>query len=87
METFKTETHLHTLEGSPDGRLPAAELVRMYHEAGYSTICISDHVKQGYFDKLGDIPWEEKVKILFMRSELSVHINWQEQAKRKTPTN
>jgi len=58
---FKTETHLHVREVSPCGKLPAAEMVRLYHEAGYRTLFISDHFHKKYFDKLGDISWEEKV--------------------------
>lgn len=63
-EMYKTETHLHTSESSPCGKLRAAEMVELYHEAGYSTICISDHIKQKYFDDLGEIPWKDKVTIL-----------------------
>ena len=62
---YKTETHLHTSEISPCGKLSAGEMVKRYHEAGYHTICISDHVMQSYFDDMGDIPWKEKVAIIF----------------------
>lgn len=58
---FKTETHLHTLEVSPCGKISAEDMVKLYHEQGYSTVCISDHVKQEYFDKMGDISWKKKV--------------------------
>ena len=61
---FKTETHLHTSEISPCGKISAKEMVKRYHEAGYKTICITDHVKQSYFDDMGDIPWKEKVSII-----------------------
>ena len=62
---FKTETHIHTLETSPCGKIGAKEIVKLYYEAGYSTICISDHFKQSQFDDLGDIPWRDKVAIMF----------------------
>ena len=61
---FKTETHLHTSEISPCGKLSATEMVERYHKAGYRTICITDHVKQSYFDDMGDIPWKDKVAII-----------------------
>lgn len=47
---FKTETHLHTLEVSICGKVRANKMVELYHDAGYQTICVSDHVKQSYFD-------------------------------------
>lgn len=62
---FKTETHLHTLEVSVCGKVRANKMVELYHDAGYQTICVSDHVKQSYFDNMGDIPWRDKVAIIF----------------------
>lgn len=59
---FKTETHLHTKESSWCGWLTAEEMLKEYRDRGYTTVCISDHFKQEYFDAWGDIPWEEKVK-------------------------
>ena len=58
---FKTETHLHTAEVSPCGKLTAEEMIKLYHEKGYSTVCITDHVKQEYFDKMENTPWKKKV--------------------------
>ncbi len=60
---YKTETHLHVSEVSPCGKLKAAEMVKLYHEAGYTTVFISDHFNQAYFDALGDIPWQDKITI------------------------
>ena len=48
-KTFKTETHLHTDESSGCGHVPAAEFVRLYKEAGYSTIFVTDHYTQKGF--------------------------------------
>ena len=59
---YKTETHLHVSEVSACSRLSAEEMVKLYFEAGYRTIFVSDHFKQNYFDSLGDIAWEEKIK-------------------------
>lgn len=58
---FKTETHIHTRESSPCGWLRAEEIVKAYYEAGYRTICISDHF--GNFDSLGNISWQDKITI------------------------
>lgn len=59
---YKTETHLHTSEVSPCAHLTAAEMVARYHAAGYKTVIITDHFQNPYFERLGDIPWEEKVE-------------------------
>ena len=59
---FKTETHLHTAETSPCGKVPAAEMVQKYYDAGYKTLFISDHFYTKYFESLGNISWEEKIK-------------------------
>ncbi len=59
---FKTETHLHTAETSPCGKVSAAEMVKQYYDAGYKTLFISDHFYTKYFENLGDISLEEKVQ-------------------------
>lgn len=60
---YKTETHLHVSEVSPCAELTAVEMVNLYHEAGYKTIFVSDHLMQSYCDSLGDIPWQDKMTI------------------------
>lgn len=60
---YKTETHLHTSEGSRCGKLTASEMVDIYHEAGYKTIFVTDHLYRDYFDRMGDISWKEKIDI------------------------
>ena len=57
---FKTEPHLHVSEVSACSKIGAEEMIRLYSEEGYKTVFVSDHLKKKYFDKLGDIPWEEK---------------------------
>jgi len=59
---YKTETHLHTSEVSPCAHLTAAEMVARYHAAGYQTIIITDHFQNPYFERLGELPWQEKVE-------------------------
>ncbi len=57
---YKTETHMHTSEVSSCSLLSAKEMVQRYHEAGFHTLFISDHFTESYFNKLGEMPWEEK---------------------------
>lgn len=40
---YKYELHCHTKETSLCGQVPAAEIVRMYKNAGYNGIVITDH--------------------------------------------
>lgn len=59
---FKTETHLHTAETSPCSRIGAAEMVRRYKDAGYSTIFVTDHFQLSTIGSYEDATWEEKTK-------------------------
>ena len=60
--SFKTETHLHTDESSRCGKVPAREMVELYHKAGFKTLFVSDHFQAKSFDKMGDdLTWEQKV--------------------------
>jgi hypothetical protein len=61
MKTFKMDIHVHTCEVSACGEIEAAEGVRMYHEAGYQGIMITDHFHKLYFESLPEIKWEDKV--------------------------
>ena len=60
---FKTETHLHTSEVSRCGKLSSTQLVKLYNEAGYTTILVTDHFQSNVLDTLGEISWEDKVTI------------------------
>jgi len=44
---MKIELHLHTDEVSPCGKVPAQEMVRLYHAAGYQTLVFTDHLFPG----------------------------------------
>ena len=54
---YKTETHLHTAEVSPCGKVGAGEMIKLYAESGYSTVFVSDHLKKKTLEAMGDIPW------------------------------
>ena len=47
---YKIETHAHTSECSPCGRITGTELVKIYKDAGYSGINITDHFMSCVFD-------------------------------------
>jgi len=50
---FLVETHAHTSELSPCGRLQAKELVHLYKEAGYDALIITDHYREDVLANLG----------------------------------
>ena len=43
MPMYKIETHLHTCHSSPCGKVDAETIVRLYGEAGFSGIVVTDH--------------------------------------------
>ncbi len=59
---FKTEAHLHTYPISSCAQLTPVEQVRLFKEAGYDTIIVSDHFSPHHFKKLGEhLTFAEKV--------------------------
>ncbi len=58
---FRVDTHIHTSEVSPCGKLTARETVEGYRKAGYDAICISDHLNRGILKKY-DGGWKEKIE-------------------------
>ncbi|MDF2537382.1 MAG: transposase [Herbinix sp.] len=59
---YRWDTHVHTSEVSQCGNIKAQDGVRLYKEAGYSGIVITDHYYSGFFQKLPDMTWEEKIE-------------------------
>ena len=47
---YKYELHCHTAEDDLAAHVPAAEIVRMYKDAGYDGIVITDHYFSIFFD-------------------------------------
>lgn len=41
---MKIDTHVHTSEVSPCGKVPAQEMMRMYKDAGYDLVIVTDHL-------------------------------------------
>lgn len=61
MLPYLYETHAHTAEVSHCGRIPAAEVVRHYIDAGYNGMIITDHINHSTFRKMKNASWDEKV--------------------------
>ncbi|MDO4740502.1 MAG: PHP-associated domain-containing protein [Eubacteriales bacterium] len=57
-QTMKIDMHVHTMEGSPDAKLPAREHVRLYRQAGFGAIVITEHVWENY----PDLPMPQRVE-------------------------
>ncbi len=50
---YKTETHAHTFPVSTCSKISAKEMVRLYKNAGYDTLFITDHFSPYHFEKMG----------------------------------
>lgn len=62
MKGFLYDLHTHTAEVSSCGRLPAAEVIDRYAAAGFAGIAVTDHLHQGFLDRLGPgCSWDEAV--------------------------
>ncbi len=60
--SYRYETHMHTVEGSACGRSTGKEMVRVYKEAGYTGVFVTDHFFNGNCAVDRDLSWEEKVE-------------------------
>ncbi len=58
---MKIELHFHTEETSPCGQVPAKESVKMYKNAGYDAIVVTDHFNKDVFGGKEN-SWEVIVK-------------------------
>lgn len=56
---MKIDLHVHTSETSGCGKVPGAEMARLFHEAGYDAITITDHLIAG---KNIDMPVKARVE-------------------------
>ena len=62
---FLYETHMHTCQGSACGRATGAEQARVYKEAGYTGIIITDHFFGGNTAIDRSLPWEERIDLFW----------------------
>lgn len=60
---YAAETHCHTRETGPCGRVPAEHLVRQYIKMNYKYLFITDHMHENNLEKnsLKKAPWEKRV--------------------------
>ncbi len=58
---FLYDIHVHTSEVSPCGHIDALETVRVYSEARFSGICITDHYTRPIFESFHG-SWAQKAK-------------------------
>ena len=58
---FIFDTHVHTSETSQCGKIDARTLVRLYKEAGYHGLVITDHYYRGFFQTLSAHNWKDKI--------------------------
>lgn len=63
---YKYELHCHTKEVSRCGQVPAAEIVKMYKDAGYSGIVITDHYSPMTFS-LSTVACPQKAVDFYLR--------------------
>lgn len=63
MGLYLYETHLHTSEASACSRSTGAEQARIYKEAGYAGIIVTDHFFNGNTAIQGNLPWERRVDL------------------------
>lgn len=58
---FLVDMHVHTSESSACGQIPAEEVVRLYNQAGYDAIVITDHFSEEALSLYRLPSWEERV--------------------------
>ena len=62
---FLYETHMHTCQGSACGRATGKEQARVYRDAGYTGIIITDHFFGGNTAVNRELPWAERVNLFW----------------------
>ena len=62
---FLYETHMHTCQGSACGRATGKEQARVYKEAGFTGIIITDHFFGGNTAVDREQPWEKRIDLFW----------------------
>ena len=62
---FLYETHMHTCQASACGRATGKEQARVYKDAGYTGIIMTDHFFGGNTAIDRSLPWEERVDLFW----------------------
>lgn len=66
---FLYETHMHTCQGSACGRALGSEQARVYKDAGYTGIIITDHFFGGNTAINRELPWKERINLFWQGYE------------------
>lgn len=61
MSKYKFDTHVHTKETSVCAQVEAREVVRLYKNAGFEGIIITDHYYESFFQSIEKPSWEDKI--------------------------
>ena len=61
MSKYIYDLHIHTDESSLCGRVPAKEMIRLYHEKGYKGVAITDHYNNNFFHHVSNLSWKEQI--------------------------
>lgn len=59
------DTHVHSVEGSPCGKVSSFEIVKLYKENGYDGIVLTNHFNAVIFERLRFaqmVSWQDKIK-------------------------
>ncbi len=59
---YKYEMHLHTGEAGSCARVSAKDAVDAYYRAGYSGICVTNHLSHGHMAMFGRTSWADSVE-------------------------
>lgn len=59
--SYKYELHCHCKENSPCGWLSAEETAKLYRQAGYDGIVMTDHFRTDIIETLPGKSWKEKI--------------------------
>lgn len=62
---FLYELHMHTKEISKCGKVKAADMVKFYHELGYTGIVVTDHFFNGNTTVPEEGRWEDRVEFFY----------------------
>lgn len=91
MQTYRYETHMHTLEGSACAHNTGAEMAAAYSSAGYAGIVVTNHFYYGNTAVDRRLPWEawveefckgyENARTEGEKTGLSVFFGWESNYK------
>ena len=62
---FLYETHMHTSQGSACGKITGRDQLKVYRDAGYTGIIITDHFFGGTTAVDRRLPWEERINLFW----------------------